>query len=186
MKRFTRAMLSVATTVGVLGALGGACPSNQSTSPTALDHRYVGSLNLLFTQDLPPISESVTMEVQISRDGRMTFQNGTLQYDGEITQEDMRLRRSGTVVLAPTGSWFNNGGVDQFQVIENGIGEEQLQQWAFDGLTWQLTLDQTIPIAWNGGLAFELADAVMAGSVIEANAGLYRVRWTLALTPALD
>lgn len=186
MNRTSFTALAFSAGAGLLATLGSTCSSTVNPPATALDHAYLGHLDLLYEQDLPEISASARMEVTVDRNGTMTFQPGTLSYDGESTIEDSRLRRSGTVNLAPTGSWFDNNGVDQFAVDENGSGQDRLQQWLFDGVTWQLFLDETTPIDWNGGLTFRLDDAVWNGSVLAVNAGLFRVRWTLYLTPALE
>jgi len=169
-----------------LGAMGSACPSNPDVRPTVLDREYVGFLDLKFTGDVPPIDTLVRMEVHLDRYGTMAIAAATLSYDGDQTENDVRLRRSGTVALAPAGHWFDNNGVDQIEVNEHGTGEDRIQQWGFDGVSWQLFIDQTTPVTWNGGQAFKLDDAVLNGSVIEVDAGVYRVRWTLTLTPVLN
>lgn len=183
-----RHMLIAAFTLSasVPAILGINCSPVVNTPPPVLDHAYVGRLDLLYTQELPQISASAWMNVQVDRDGQMTFQPCALTYDNTSTEGDSRIRRSGTINLAPTGSWFDSNGVDRFSVDENGSGSDRLQQWVFDGVTWQLLIDETFPINWHGGLAFTLDDAVLSGSVVEANAGIYQVRWTLTLTPVLE
>lgn len=178
--------LATAACAGLLMLNGATCSPAPADPGPPLEHAYAGQLELLYTQDLPQISETVRMQVQVDRDGRMTIEPGVLSYDGEWSENDSRLRRSGTVNLAPTGAWFDDNGVDRLAVNENGSGTDRIQQWVFDGAVWRLILDQTTDIDWRGGLAFSLDDAVLTGSVVEVNAGTFRARWTLTLTPVLE
>jgi hypothetical protein len=173
--------------LGILLASSGAtCLSGAGNIIPVLECSYAGHLDLLYTQDLPPINATARMNVEVDPYGKMTFTTGTLSYDGQCELEESRLRRNGTINLTPTGSWFDNNGVDSFSVTENGTGTDRLRQWVFDGSTWQLVIDQTSPINWKGGLHFVLDDAVLEGSTTEVTTLLGKVRWTLHLTPKLN
>lgn len=178
-----------ATLFGLLGTAGltAGCLPEDEPQPV-LEHAYLGSLELRFTQDLPPIQASARMDVAVDPYGAMTFSPGSLSYEGEQEEDGVRLKRSGQVQLRPTGHWFDQNDQDWFEVQEHATGEERLQHWAWDDDTkqWVQVLDQPIPIAWNGGLAFGLAEAVLAGATVESSTGLGRARWTLVLLPALE
>jgi len=177
--------LATALLATLLALLGVGCPPEEE-KPQVLERSHEGSLTLVFTLEQPPVESSVTLQVSVDVYGDMTFTPGTLAYEGEQVEDEVKLRRSGSVALRPTGKWFEEGGRDRFSVQEHGSGEERLQQWGWDGVQWVVILDQTFPIAWNGGLAFLLDDAVLTGSIVQANLGLGLARWTLRLTPSLE
>lgn len=186
MRHLTRRAASVMMGFFCLGLLGVVCAPSEPEQTQVLDTEYTGTLDLLLTMDTPPIQATTQMSVDVDRYGNMTIGTGTLSYDGEVTVEnESRLRRTGQVTLSPTGSWFDNAGIDQLKVTENGTGQEQYRQWIFDGSDWQLWIDEIIPITWTGGLAFVLDDALIMGSVVESTTTAGTARWTLHLTGAL-
>jgi hypothetical protein len=169
----------------LLALVGVGCPPEED-KPQVLEHSHAGSLTLVYTLEAPPLEATANMAVSVDVYGDMTITPGTLNYDGEQIDGDVKLRRSGSVELRPTGAWFEEGGRDRFSVKEHGDGEERFQQWGWDGVQWVGMLDQSMPIAWNGGLVFLLDDAVFTGSTVQANLGLGLVRWTLRLTPSIE
>lgn len=173
------------TTTLVLTVACGCSPAPSTPEIDPLSNNYVGTLQLDFTQTLPEINETVRMDVQLNRDGSLVVTPGTLSYDGESAMDESRIRRTGQVALAPTGNWFDSNGEDWIEIVEHGSGQERMQQWVFDGVEWQQVVDVTVPIAWAGGLAFQLNEAVF-GAVVESSSTMGTVRWTLTLTPTLD
>jgi len=172
--------------ISCLSLLAPVCGPSANEPAQVLEKSYTGFLHLRYTQNTPPIEATAQMAVSVDRFGNMTFTPGALLYEGEAqVSDDARLRRSGQVALAPTGSWFESQGEDWFQVIENGTGQDRTEEWVFDGTDWQKIVDFTLPISWTGGLAFKLADAETTGSVVEVNTGEGLVRWTLNLVPDL-
>jgi len=178
-------LLPLLSSAMLLGLLAVGCPPEEE-KPQVLEHSYAGSLTLVFTLEDPPLEATISMTVSVDVYGDMTITPGTLTYEGERIEDEVKFQRSGSVALRPTGKWFEEGGRDRFSVQEHGSGEERLQTWGWDGAQRVIMVDQTMPIAWNGGLAFMLDDAVLSGSAIQVNLGLGLARWTLRLTPSIE
>lgn len=158
-----------------------------SVISSILENCYTGALHLRFTNTFPAFDESTQVSVDIDKYGGVTFGTGTLSYEGDDNNGQARIKRSGTLTLAPYGNVFHaNGSNIVIEVDENTSFNERLQQWIWDGTTWMQVVDETISGTWNGGLGFDLDDAVISGgSTVGVTTGQGSVIWTLTLTPTL-
>ena len=104
-----------------------------------LDWTYGGSLWLRFTNASLPTFDATSGPVNVTVDqfGRMTFGTGSLPYEGDETQGDFRIKRSGNINIRPNGHWVEVSGEDHFAVKENSTVTETMQTWVFDGMQWQ-------------------------------------------------
>jgi hypothetical protein len=152
-----------------------------------LDSNYAGSLSLRFSNTMPEFDASTRVDVEIDKYGGVTFGTGTLSYEGEFEDEQVRIKRSGTMNLAPYGNVFHANGDDiVIEVDENTSFNERFQQWVWDGATWMQVLDENISGTWNGGLGFDLFEAVTGdGSTVSVTTDQGSVIWTLTLTITL-
>jgi hypothetical protein len=185
MSRLHHVVGGLTVILATIGALGSGCPLVPAPLPV-LTHSYTGLLELQYTQEMPPISETVRMNVRVERDGRVTIGPATLNYDGLHETADTRLQQTGTIALAPTGAWHRDGDVDHIAVVEHGTGSDHLQMWGLVNGQWVQFVDETRAVNWTGGLDFRLDEATMAGAVVASDAGAFRVRWTLGLAPELN
>ena len=142
-----------------------------------------GTLELHFTNEFPSFDASTEVSVDINEDGSVTFGTGTLNYAGEETLGEFRIRRSGTLTLAPTGTTFDTGDDLRIDVKENTTVNEHLQTWVWDGSSWMSVLDENITDTWNGGLVFYRSEAEAGGSTVQASTGDGSATWTMRLDP---
>ena len=198
MLKSVRLLLVLLVLTAVLAGLFGAC-SDDSSAPDdkddnvgppppeqVLDWTYTGSLWLRYMNVSLPAFDATSGPVSVDVDqfGRMTFGTGTLPYEGEETLGDFRIKRSGTITIRPNGHWFDLSGADHFAVNENSTVNENMKTWVWTGSEWQPVLDEDINSTFNGGLDFNLQDAVYgSGSVVERVEATGTVRWTLVLLP---
>lgn len=153
-----------------------------------LDNNYTGTLHLRFTNTFPAFDESTQVAVEIDKYGGVTFETGTLSYEGEDAIDGQsKLRRSGTLTLAPYGNVFHANGDIIIEVDENTSFNERFQQWAWDKqtFTWIPVMDENFSGTWNGGLGFYLGDAATTGSTVGVTNAQGSVIWTLTLSPIL-
>ncbi len=141
-----------------------------------------GTLALHFTNSaLPPFDASTQVTADIGEQGTVTFGTGTLNYEGEDDNGQFKIRRSGTLTLAPTGTTVEIGDDLRIDVKENTTVNERLQTWVWTGTSWMSVLDENITDTWNGGLVFYKSEAKAGGSTVQAATGDGSVTWTLRL-----
>ena len=140
-----------------------------------------GTLELHFTNEFPSFDASTQVSVDINEDNSVTFGTGTLNYEGEDTLADFRIKRSGTLTLEPNGTTVEIGDDLRIDVMENTTVNETLQTWYWDGSDWMQVLNETITETWNGGLVFYRSEARAGGSTVQAATGDGSVVWTLRL-----
>jgi hypothetical protein len=158
-----------------------------SVTGSILDSNYSGTLYLRFSNTFPEFDESTQVAVEIDKYGGVTFETGTLSYEGEDDNGQSKLKRSGTLTLAPYGNVFHANGGIIIEVDENTSFNERFQQWVWDKstLTWIPVMDENFSGTWNGGLGFDLDEAVISGSTVGVTNAQGSVIWTLVLTPTL-
>lgn len=158
-----------------------------SVTGSILDNDYTGTLYLRFTNTFPEFDESTQVAVEIDKYGGVTFETGTLSYEGEDQDEQVRIRRSGTLTLAPYGNVFHANGDIIIEVDENTSFNERFQQWVWDKQTstWIPVIDENFSGTWNGGLGFYLGDAETEGSTVSVTTGQDSVIWTLTLAATI-
>ena len=156
-----------------------------SVIKSILDNNYSGALHLRISNTFPEFDASTQVDAMIDKYGGVTFGTGTLSYEGDDNNGQARIKRSGTLTLAPYGNVFHANGDILIDVDENTTFNERLQQWIWDGTTWMQIVDETVSGTWNGGLGFYLDDATMDGSTVGVTTGQGSVTWTLTLTPTL-
>ena len=156
-----------------------------TTTTSGLDNSYTGTLELRFSNAYPEFDESTTVSVDIDINGTVTIGTGSLYYEGEDDNGQSKLKRSGTLTLAPYGNVFHANGGIIIEVDENTSFNERFQQWVWDGTTWIEVVDENISGTWNGGLGFDLDEAVISGSTVGVTNAQGSVIWTLTLTPTL-
>lgn len=180
-------MVCICMFVAILLAMPGCGGSNNATGPEpgVLDNSYTGTLHLNFSNVFPEFDESSSVSVEVDKQGNMTFGTGTLNYSGEDDNGEMKIKRTGTLTIAPNGEYINEAGNEHFAVNENTIVNEHMQTWYWDGSVWQLYMDENITVTWNGGLIFDLDDAATTGSVCEVTNSQGSIIWTLTLSPDL-
>ena len=164
--------------------LASACSKDETeTGPKEyLDHEYSGRLRLHFTNDFPSLDKTVDVNVQINKYGEMTFGTGSVSYDADENNGQTRIRRKGTLTLNPNGSYFFDNMIDKFDVNENTTINETMTVWYGDGVNWTQAFSENINSTWNGGLVFNLEDAVWNGSHVSVNTGYGSADWGLYLT----
>jgi len=158
-----------------------------SVISSILDYNYTGTLYLRFTNTFPEFDESTQVAVEIDKYGGVTFETGTLSYEGDDHDEQVRIKRSGTLTLAPYGNVFHANGDIIIEVDENTSFNERFQQWVWDKQTstWIPVIDENFSGTWNGGLGFYLKDAVTEGSTVSVTTGQDSVIWTLTLAATI-
>ncbi len=146
-----------------------------------LDYEYTGTLRLHFTNDFPSIDKTVSVNVQINKYGDMTFGTGSVSYDADENNGQTRIRRNGTLTLNPKGNYLFENGKDLFEVNENTTIQETMTIWYGDGVNWTQFSSENINGLWNGGLVFDLQDAVWNGSHVSLITGYGSGDWSLHL-----
>ncbi len=154
-----------------------------------LQSSYTGTLGLSITNAFPPFDAFTQVNVEIDINGHVTIGTGTLAYDGEGIHEsgDSKIRRSGTLNLAPSGTIAPSGDDFIVSILENTSYDETFQQWVWDddNKVWIDALDYEVSGTWNEGLGFSLQDAQLSGSTVGVFNGQGVITWRLSLTPAL-
>ncbi len=151
-----------------------------------LSHEYIGFLRLHFTNEFPTINKTTQVDVAINKFGEMNFSTATVSYDADEHNGQTRIRRTGTLVLRPKGKHFFNNGEDKFGVDENTTIQETMTIWYGDGVEWTLFTTQNIQGTWNGGLDFDLTEALFNGSYVSVNTGNGSATWSLHLVVKLQ
>ncbi len=154
---------------------------NETGPKEYLDHEYNGFLKLHFTNDFPSIDKSVQVDVYVNKFGEMNFGTGSVSYDADENNGQTRIRRTGTLTLKPNGSYFSDNMIDKFDVNENTTIIETMTVWYGDVINWTLAFSENINSTWNGGLVFNLDDAVWNGSHVSVNTGYGSADWGLYL-----
>jgi hypothetical protein len=143
-----------------------------------------GTLELHFMNvALPAFDASTEVTVDIGEQGTVTFGTGTLNYEGEEDNGQFKIKRSGTLTLAPSGTTFETGNDLRIDVKENTTVNERIQTWVWDGASWMGILDEKISDTWNGGLVFYRSEAEAGGSTIQVITDTGSVTWTMRLDP---
>lgn len=155
-----------------------------------LDHSYLGTLTIRFTNVYPEWDESTQMDVEIEKElGTIEFESATLSYSGEtLISDDSKIIRAGSWNIAPTGVLEGDGEIERIAVDANVLIPSDVQKiYALDNSgNWQLVSEVDFASSPNSDLVFNLDDAVISGSVVSASSELGSITWTLRLTPALD
>jgi len=159
---------------------------NDDNTDPVLTNAYKGQLILLFSNSYPQFSETTSIDVDVDKNGKMTFGIGGLQYSGTNNNGQSKIQREGELIIAPNGEYFIDDDKIHFAVDENTMINETMKVWIWDGTDWQLQVNETIADTWNGGLDFLLIDAEISGSVVEATTANGTVKWTLILVPIPD
>jgi hypothetical protein len=133
----------------------------------------------------PYFDASTQVSVDLKEDGSVTFGTGTLTYEGDDDNGQSRIRRSGTLSLAPFGSTYDTGNDLRIDVNENTTVNEHFQQWVWTGTSWRLVVDTNFSGTWNGGLVFYRSEAEAGGSTIAVVTPQGSASWTLRLDPAM-
>lgn len=144
---------------------------------------YSGFLKLDFINQFPSFNETAQVDVIIDVYGKVTFGTGTLTYNADGNNGQARIVRNGTLQLDPTGYYFNNNGADFIGVDENTTVNENMivYYWDDNSQTWVETINENITNTWHGGLAFNIDDAVLTGSVVQSVTAWGSVTWGLYL-----
>ncbi len=148
-----------------------------------LTANYSGWLSLHFTNTFPAFDETTQVDVTIDKYGKLTFGTGTLSYNADDNNGQARIVRVGTLSLNPKGSHFVSNGEDYIEIDENTTTNENMIVYYWDDISqsWSEFLNENINSTWNGGLAFNIVDAVMNGSVIQSVTAWGSVTWSLYL-----
>ena len=146
-----------------------------------LDNEYNGFLKLHYTNQFPAIDKTTQVSVDINKFGIMTFGTATLSYDADDNNGQTRIRRNGTLILNPKGNYLFENGKDLFEVNENTTIQETMTIWYGDGVNWTQFSSENINGLWNGGLVFDLQDAVWNGSHVSLITGYGSGDWSLHL-----
>lgn len=144
-----------------------------------------GTLELHMTSAFPAIDVSTRVSVELDEDGTVTFGTATLTYEGDDDNGQSRLRRAGTLFIAPLGNTYDTGTDLRFDVNENTTFNEHFQQWVWADSAWLLVVDTTFSGTWDGGLVFYRSAAESGGSTIEVVNPYGSASWTLKLNPEM-
>ena len=181
MKNLTFIIVLIATLA--LYSTGCKKSDENNTNETVLTNNYKGQLHLLFSNSYPEFNENTSIDVNVDKNGKMTFGIGGLTYFGEDNNGQSKIRRDGELIIAPNGNYFMNNDKVNFSVDENTMITETMKVWYWDGSNWKLSLNETITDTWNGGLSFSLIEAETSGSVVAVTTANGTVKWTFTLTP---
>jgi hypothetical protein len=165
------------------------CSEEEPTGPPQVFvAEYNGFLKLTFTSQFPSFNESAQVDVHIDKYGKATFGTGTLSYNADDNNGQSRIVRIGTLSLNPKGSHFVSNGEDYLEVNENTTINENMIVYYWDDVSqsWFEFLNEDINSTWNGGLAFNVADAVLIGSVVQSVTAWGSATWGLYLFAPLD
>lgn len=142
---------------------------------------YTGSLHVLFTCSMPPFVCEALVDVEIMWDGTVDIGETTMEYGGSMpVDEDCTYARYGSWEIVPIGT-YQSGPPRHLAVDENVAYNEQITLTC-PGYEIETTDSGNL----NGGLAFDIDDAVTTGAVVavttENGDGIV---WTLHLIPQL-
>jgi hypothetical protein len=156
---------------------------NPTEPPQVLSHDHMGFLQLRFTNTFPAFDETVQVDVTVDKYGKVTFNTGTLSYNADDNNGQSRIVRVGTLSLNPKGSHFVSNGEDFIEVDENTTINENMivYYWDDNSQSWIEMINENINNTWHGGLAFNIDDAVLNGSVIQSVTAWGSVVWGLYL-----
>lgn len=160
------------------------CSEDEPTEPPQVfSHEHTGFLQLKFANTFPSFDEITQVDVHIDKFGKVTFGTGTLSYNADDNNGQTRIVRVGTLSLKPKGSHFVSNGEDYVDVDENTTINENMIVYYWDDVSqsWVEYLNEDINSTWNGGLALNIDDAVMNGSIIQSVNAWGSVTWGLYL-----
>jgi len=151
--------------------------------PQVFNVEYDGFLQLRFTNEFPSFDETTQVDVHIDKYGKVTFGTGTLSYNADEDNSQSRIVRVGTLSLNPKGSHFVSNGDDYVDVDENTTIVENMivYYWDDNTQTWVEFLNEDINSTWNGGLGFNIDDAVLTGSILQSVTAWGSTTWGLYL-----
>jgi hypothetical protein len=151
--------------------------------PQVFTNAHSGFMKLDFTNQFPAFNETAQVDVTIDVYGNVTFGTGTLSYNADDNNGQSRIVRTGTLNLNPKGSHFVSNGEDYIEVDENTTINENMivYYWDDNSQSWVEMINENINNTWNGGLAFNVADAVLTGSVVQSVTAWGSVTWGLYL-----
>jgi len=172
--------LSIALTLAVNSADTLADPNRTQV----LDHTYAGFLYVEFICTMPEFSSSAQMDVHINRQGVVSISDADMSYGGsEDLQDGCVYERTGTWEIRPYG-YYLSGPPEHIAVNENIFFSEHITMICPPPVG--TAIDESPSGQLNGGLAFDFADALMDGAVVEASNGVGDlIRWTLGLVVGL-
>jgi hypothetical protein len=152
-----------------------------------LDNSYTGTLELRISNAYPEFDESTTVSVDIDINGAVTIGTGSLYYEGEDDNGDSKIKRAGTLTLAPSGRVVKKNGVVLVEIDENTTVDECFEMWAWDddNFVWVPATNYEVSVTWNGGLVFDLDEAADTSDMISVANGQGFVDWTLSLAPSI-
>ena len=184
MKKLTLLLLSIS--ICILSTNG--CKKddnnvNPDSTFTLLTNSYKGQLHLTFTNTYPSINESTSIDVDVDKNGKMTFGIGGLTYFGVDDNGQSKIQRDGELIIAPNGSYFLLDDKVHFAVDENTMVTETFKVWYWNGSSWQLAVNETVSETWKDGLSFILIDAEISGSIVAVSTANGSITWTLTLSP---
>jgi len=167
---------------GCSGDDGGGSITPPTPLPVVLTSDYAGTLTLRYQNIvIPQFSESVTMNVNVDKHGRMTIEKGTLIYEAEASTSEIRMRRAGSIKVDARGAWNGDGGEDVFNVTDNCLLDEMATTWTWNGAAWQQTDQDRVNETWENGLLFHLEHALSFGSIVAVATSSGAAIWTLRL-----
>lgn len=174
-------MLSVLVTISFLLS----CSEDETITdpPQVFNVDYNGFLKLTFTNEFPSFDETTQVDVHIDKYGNVTMGTGTLSYNADENNGQSRIVRVGTLSLNPNGNHFVSNNINYLGVDENTTIAENMIVYYWDETTqaWVEFVNENINSTWNGGLAFNIDDAVWSGSVIQSVTAWGSVTWGLYL-----
>jgi hypothetical protein len=142
---------------------------------------YAGTLHVVFTCSMPPFESEASVDVEVYGDGNVDFGFTTMTYGGSVPlDDDCVLERSGSWEIVPLGT-YESGPPRHLAVDENVAYHEQITL-SCPGYTIEHGDDGN----FNGGLAFDIDEAVFGGAVVGVVTETGdSIVWTLYLTPQL-
>lgn len=151
--------------------------------PQVFNVEYDGFLQLRFTSEFPSFDETTQVDVHIDKYAKVTFGTGSLSYNADEDNGQSRIVRVGTLSLNPKGSHFVSNGEDYIDVDENTTIVENMivYYWDETSQSWLEFLNENINSTWNGGLGFNIDDAVLTGSILQSVTAWGSTTWGLYL-----
>jgi len=146
---------------------------------------YSGTLELRFSNTFPAFDETTQITVEIDSQGSLDIGTGTLSYLGEDDNGEAKIKRDGDLALEPYGEIYACGGGTVVSISENTDYSEHYQHWYWDddAMEWILDFDINPSGTWNGGLAFDLDEAMKTGGhTVGVQNAQGAVLWTLELS----
>lgn len=149
-----------------------------------LETSYTGILELQFTNTFPQFDETIRLDVDIDAElGLVTVEFDTMHYEGDETNEqNLRIRRDGTLTIQPTAWLEQDGETIYVQVREDTTLNETYEMWPPGGDP----VSETVTDFWDGGLSFDFLEAQTSGSIVSVVTANGSAIWTLTLVPAAE